>query len=61
MEFLKEHVGKRVLYRCKSKRFPFTWYLREGVVQEITPYGHYVKIDGKWYDDLEIELVEVLE
>jgi len=47
-------LGKRILYRRLFST------IEEGVVEEISPNGEYVKINGEWYKVNEIVVLDVL-
>jgi len=49
-------LGKRILYRLY-----YSTTIIEGIVEEISPNGEYVKIDGRWYCVGDIRLLDVLE
>ena len=51
----KIEVGKRILYRG------YYYTIQEGVIQEISPNGKYVKIGGVWYKVGNISILDILE
>lgn len=56
MEINESIVGKKVLYEV----FPFI-IIKEGIIEEISPSKEYVKIDGKWFKEKDLLILEVLE
>ena len=46
-------LGKRILYRRLFST------IEEGVVEEISPNGEYVKINGEWYKVNEIVVLDL--
>ena len=56
MEELEKYVGKRILW-CLT----FSGAVHEGILQEISPSGRYIKIDDKWYRRIEVNILECLE
>ena len=57
MRVNKEMLGKRILYKYRY----FSSNIKEGVVEEISPNGEYVKIGGAWYNLFDIEVLDILE
>lgn len=56
MKIDEKLLGKRILYRLY-----YSTTIIEGVVEEISPNGEYVKIDGRWYCVSDIKVLDVLE
>lgn len=44
MEINEYEIGERILFRVFGED-----ELRDGIIEEFSPSGEYVKIDGRWY------------
>jgi len=55
MKINEELLGKRILYKT------YFHTIQEGVIQEISPNGEYVKISGRWYNVKDVDVLDVLE
>ncbi|RLG04812.1 MAG: hypothetical protein DRN68_09495 [Thaumarchaeota archaeon] len=55
MRINKEMLGKRILYKLHRL------FIREGIIEEISPNGEYVKINSEWYSIFDIDVLDVLE
>ena len=52
----KSMIGKRVLY------YPTVLGdIQEGIVEELSPSGKFVKVSGKWYVCIRVDMLEVLD